>query len=113
MRAGSFAEIEAAGFGRKVECISITVQSPTDVVLIQQIYERAGAEKRSILFGHRVVEGKNGKEVVDIFDKRHPGNKKSIGGSKIALPPSEREMLRRKLMDIHGLYNTSHMDIEF
>lgn len=56
LRAGSCAEIEAAGFGRKVECISITVQSPTDVVLIQQIYERAGAEKRSILFGHRVVE---------------------------------------------------------
>jgi hypothetical protein len=48
--AGSIDEVVAAGFGRKVESILITVQSPLFGILIQQHYERLGADGTHIVF---------------------------------------------------------------
>ena len=89
----------------------------TDTASVRAAKNHAARNLKQITieyFGHRVVEGKHGKEVVDVFDKRHPNNKKNTaGGSTIAHPPTPREMMIRKLMDIHGMHYASQIDIEF
>jgi hypothetical protein len=52
--ASSISEIVAAGVGHKVESILVTVQSPLYCLLIQQHYERAGADRCHIVFGEQI-----------------------------------------------------------
>jgi hypothetical protein len=72
----SIDDLVAAGFGRKVETILVTVQTPTHMMLIQQIYTRRGADHRHITFGEQqCIDSSMGGRMAGrmaIWDKEEP-----------------------------------------